>query len=260
MKTFLIVLFFLFANQEFTPLFILEEKADLMYKDNLDNLYLVDDYTIKKFNTSGELLFTYSDNYLGKISSVSIGEGLKVLVYYRNNAQLVVLDNTLSQLSPAVTLNFYNLGTTSLVCASSQNRFWFFDPLQGALIRTTNTFTDIFNSGNLDQILNLSLEPNLLLEWGNILYLNDPKIGILVFDIFGTYQKTIPIKGLKKFQVSEHGIYFMENGEFKFYDFKSFLIQNIEIPEKGITNALISNKLLYLQKNTVISVFSRNTF
>jgi hypothetical protein len=260
MNHFLIALVFLFVNQEFTPVFVVEEKVDLMYKDNLDNLYLVDNNTIRKYNPYGQLLFTYSDNFLGRISSVSIGEGLKVLVYYRNNAQLVVLDNTLSQLSSPVTLNFYNLGTTSLVCSSTQNSFWFFDPLQGAIIRTTNTFTEIYNSGNLDQILNLTLQPNLLKEWGNVLYLNDPNIGILVFDIFGTYQKTIPIKGLNEFQISEHGIYFMEEGVFKFYDFNTFLIQEVEIPKMEITNALISNKLLYLQNNNVISVFKRNTF
>lgn len=251
---------FFAISQDYTPSYIVEDEVDLMYKDNLDNLYIVDDNTIKKYNTEGELLFTYSDNYLGKISSVSILEGLKVLVYYRNNAQVVALDNTLSQLSPPVTLNYYNLGTTSLVCSSSQNRYWFYDPLQGALIRTTNTFKEVFNSGNLDQFLNLNLEPNLMKEWGNILYLNDPNLGILVFDIFGTYQKTIPIKGLENFQVSEYGIYFMENGQFKFYDFKSFLIQNIEIPQEGISNALISNKMLYLQSKSGVSVFNRNTY
>lgn len=260
MKILLLLLSLLFANQAYTPVFEVLGKADLMYKDNLDNLYIVDDYTIKKYNTKGELLFSYSDNYLGKISSVSIGEGLKVLVYYRNNAQLVVLDNTLSELSPPVALNFYNLGTTTLVCSSSQNRYWFFDPLQGALIRTTNTFTEVFNSGNLDQVLNQKLEPTLMKEWGNILYINDPKIGILVFDIFGTYQKTLPLKGLNGFQVSEYGIYYMDKGVFKFYDFKSFLIQNVEIPEEQVTKALISNKMLYLQSEKGISVFNRNTF
>ena len=256
----ILFLSFFTISQDYTPSYIVEDEVDLMYKDNLDNLYIVDDNTIKKYNTEGELLFTYSDNYLGKISSVSILEGLKVLVYYRNNAQVVALDNTLSQLSPPVTLNYYNLGTTSLVCSSSQNRYWFYDPLQGALIRTTNTFKEVFNSGNLDQFLNLNLEPNLMKEWGNILYLNDPNLGILVFDIFGTYQKTIPIKGLENFQVSEYGIYFMEKGQFKFYDFKSFLIQNIEIPQEGISNALISNKMLYLQSKSGVSVFNRNTY
>lgn len=258
-----ILLFFLLVfslDQDYTPVFELDDHVDLIYRDNLDNLYTVDEFTIKKYDPSGKLLFMYSDNYLGKISSLSITEGLKVMVYYQNNAQMVVLDNSLSQLAPPVALNFYNLGSVSLVCSSSQNRYWFYDPLQGSLIRTTNTFTQEFNSGNLDQILNLNLNPTLMTEWGNILYLNDPNEGILVFDIFGTYQKTLPLKGLKAFQVSEYGIYYVENGEFKFYDFKSFLIQTVQIPEIKATNALISNKMLFIKTEKGVSVFNRNTF
>jgi hypothetical protein len=260
MAVLLLFLSLFLSDQSYTPAYELAEKVDLIYKDNLDNLYTVENYTLKKYNPSGELLFTYSDNFLGRISSISIGEGLKLTVYYRNNAQLVVLDNTLSQLAPPVALNFYNLGTATLVCSASQNQFWFYNPLQGSLIKTTNTFSEVFNSGNLNQILDQTIQPNLMQEWANILYLNDPQVGILVFDIFGTYQKTLPLLGLDAFQVSEYGIYFMENGQFKFYDFKSFLIQSVDIPEKEITNALITNKMLFLQTKNGISVYNRNTF
>jgi len=259
MRTILLFIALVFSDQDFSKAFELKESFDLMYRDNLDNLYLVEDYTIKKFDSKGNLMFTYSDNYLGKISSLSIGEGLKVLVYYQNNAQMVVLDNSLSQLSPPVTLNYYNLGTVSLLCASSQNRYWFYDPLQGALIRTTNTFTEVFNSGNLNQLFAFELRPNLMTEWGNTLYLNDPNEGILVFDIFGTYKKTIPLKGLTNFQVSENGIFFMEDNAFFFYDFNSFLVQEVNLPESNAVKALISNKMLYLQTEIGVEAFYRNT-
>jgi len=260
MNRLLLFLTLLIPFQSIGQQFEIEGDFDLMYRDNLDNIYLVDNFTIKKYDSKGQFMFTYSDNYLGKISSLSIGEGLKVFVYYKNNAQLVVLDNTLSQLSPSVILNFYNLGTTTLVCSSVQNRFWFYDPLQGALIRTTNTFTQVFNSGNLDQLLNYEIEPNFMTEWGNNLYLNDPKEGILVFDIFGTYKKTIPLKGLIDFQVTEKGIFFMDNATFNYYDFTSFQIQEIELPESNCTKALISNKLLFIQFDSSVKVFNRNTF
>ncbi len=248
-----------FSIQDYTPAFELDGSVDLIYRDNLDNLYLVNDYTIKKYSPKGELMFSYSDNYLGKISSLSIGEGLKVLVYYQNNAQIVVLDNSLSQLTPAVALNFYNLGRVSLVCSSSQNRYWFFDPMQGALIRTTNTFSEVYNSGNLNQLLGFEITPNLMTEWGNTLYLNDPKQGILVFDIFGSYKKTIPLKNIDNFQISENGIFFMEKNAFFFYDFTSFIIQEIKLPRSDANKALISNKMLYILTDYSVNAFNRNT-
>ena len=249
-----------FSFQDYTLAFELEEEVNFIYRDNLDNLYLVDDYTIKKFDTKGNLMFSYSDNYLGKISSVSIGEGLKVYVYYNNNAQLVLLDNTLSNLSPPLTLNFYNLGTSSLQCSSIQNRYWFYDPLQGAIIRTTNTFSEVFNSGNLDQLLGLDLEVNFMTEWGNNLYLVDEKNGVFVFDIFGTYKKTIPIYGLKSIQVSEKGLFYIEEKKLKYYDFESFLFQEISTPLTTIDNALISSKMLYIEQANRIIAFKRNTY
>jgi len=260
MNHFLLFILLFLPIQDFESSFELKEEFNLMYRDNMDNLYLVGDYSIKKYSPEGDLMFSYADNYLGKISSVSIGVGLKVLVYYRNNSTLVVLDNTLSQLSPAVSLNFYNLGATSLVCSSVQNNYWFFDPLQGALIKTTNTFSEIFNSGNLNQILGNDIEANFMMEWGNQLYLNDPKEGILVFDFFGTYKKTIPLKGLDDFQVNEYGIFYMENNALMYYDFKSFLSEEVMLPMEVSHKVLISNKLLYIKTDTGLSAYKRNTF
>lgn len=249
-----------FSNQDYKLVFELEDDVNFIYRDNLDNLYLVDDFTIKKYDSKGTLLFAYSDNYLGKISSVSIGEGLKVYVYYANNSQLVLLDNTLSNLAEPASLNFYNLGTSTLQCSSIQNRYWFYDPLQGAIVRTTNTFTEVFNSGNLDQLLGLDLEANFMTEWGNNLYLVDANNGIFVFDIFGTYKQTIPIYGLNSIQVSEKGLFYVENNKLMYYDFSSFLFQEIELPMKNFDKALISSKMLYIELDNRIIAYKRNTF
>ena len=258
MKSILIILLAVLI-QSSTPLFEIKKESDQIYTDNLENLYLVKNFTLYKYNSSGNLLFTYSDNFMGNISSISIGEGLKVLVYYRDNGQLAVLDNTLSQIAASVNLNFNNLGTTTLATTSVQNSFWFYDPIGGAIIRTTNTINVIFNSGNLSQLLNYQINPNFMVEYSNKLYLNDPEIGIMVFDIFGTYLKTIPIKGLIKFQVAEKGLYFYSNNHLYFYDFQNFNQIDIPLPVKGAVQALVSNKMLFIQSNNTVSGWNRKT-
>jgi hypothetical protein len=196
---------------------------------------------------------------MGNISSISIGEGLKVLVYYRDNGQLTLLDNTLSQIAAPVNLNYNNLGTTTLATSSVQNSFWFYDPIQGAIVRTTNTINIIFNSGNLSQLLNYQINPNFMIEYSNKLYLNDPEVGIIVFDIFGTYLKTIPITGLLKFQVAEKGLYFYRNNHLYFYDFQNFNQIEIPLPVKESLQALVSNKMLFIQTNNAVSGWDRKT-
>ena len=258
MKSILIILLAVLI-QSSTSLFEIKKESDQIYTDNLENLYLVKDYTLYKYSPAGNLLFTYSDNFMGKISSISIGEGLKVLVYYRDNGQLAVLDNTLSQIAAPVNLNFNNLGTTILATTSVQNSFWFYDPIGGAIIRTTNTINVIFNSGNLSQLLNYQINPNFMVEYSNKLYLNDPDIGIMVFDIFGTYLKTLPIKGLIKFQVAEKGLYFYSNNHLYFYDFQNFEQIDIPLPVKGAVQALVSNKMLFIQSINKVSGWDRKT-
>jgi len=258
MKSLLLVLV-AFMIQTSTPLFEIPGEFDQIYTDNLGNLYLIDEFNLYKYNSAGNLHFTYSDNFLGKIGSISIGDGLKVLVYYSENAQMVVLDNTLSKISEPVNLNFNNLGTATLATTSVQNSFWFYDPLQGALIRTTNTINIIFNSGNLDQFLNYHINPNYMVEFSNHLYLNDPAIGVLVFDIFGTYLKTIPIMGLKTIQVAEKGIYFYRENHLFFYDFRDFNQSEIPLPVKGTLQALVSNKMLFIQSKHSVSGWDRKS-
>ena len=258
MKVFLFVLLSVLF-QTSTPLFEIPGETDQIYTDNLGNLYLVKDFNLFKYNSTGNLLFNYSDNFLGEISSIAIGEGLKVMVYYGENAQLTVLDNTLSKISATVNLNFNNLGTATLATTSVQNSFWFFDPFQGALVRTTNTMTVIFNSGNLNQMLNYRINPNYMVEFSNNLYLNDPEIGILVFDIFGTYLKTIPIMGLKKFQVAEKGLYFYRDNHLFYYDFRDFKQAEIPLPVKGTRQALVANKMLFIQTNNSVSGWDRKS-
>lgn len=258
MKSFLVIVLSVLI-QSSAPLFEITTEADQIYTDNLGNLYVVKDFTLYKYNSSGNLLFNYSDNFMGSISSISIGEGLKVLVYYRDNGQLVLLDNTLSQIAAPVNLNFNNLGTSTLATSSVQNSFWFYDPIGGSIIRTTNTINVIFNSGNLSQLLNYQVNPNFMVEYSNKLYLNDPDIGILVFDIFGTYLKTLPITGLLKFQVAEKGLYFYSKNDLFFYDFQNFEQIYIPLPEKGALQALVSNKMLFIQTKYMVSGWDRKT-
>jgi hypothetical protein len=56
------------------------------------------------------------------------------------------------------------------------------------------------------------IKPNFLSANNEFVYLNDPLVGIMVFDIFGSYQKTIPILGLKKFTVKEGKIIYGNAG------------------------------------------------
>ena len=75
-----------------------------------------------------------------------------------------------------------------------------------------NALSKIVNQpGNLNQILSIKIKPNFLIEQNGFLYLNCPDLGIQVFDIFGTYVKTMGIKGLNQFQMSNEYLYYQND-------------------------------------------------
>ena len=179
------------------------------------------------------------------------------MVYYQETGQLVVLNNTISELSPAVVLNLNGLGTATLATTSVQNSYWFYDPIQGAIIRTTNTFKEIFNSGNLDQLLGVQINPTFMIERGDRLYLNDPLQGVLVFDLFGTYLKTIPIFGINSFQVTEHGIYYLKDHQSVLYSFKNFDQTQQTIPVVKADQVLFTRGYLFIRNERKASIWKR---
>jgi hypothetical protein len=178
--------------------------------DQFGNYYDVSSREIRKYNLNGELLFTYSNNILGEISSVDATNPLKVLVYFKDFTKVLTLDDAMSARGEVLNLNDLSLEETSLVCRSYNNGVWFYNPIKYQLIRVENR--QVINvSSNLTNLLGENIQPNYLLEFSEKVYLGDAKSGILVFDVYGTYLKTIPIYDVKAFQVKQKYILYVNS-------------------------------------------------
>jgi hypothetical protein len=118
----------------------------------------------------------------------------------------------------------------------------------------------VHSSGNLGQLTGNELKPNFLLEADNRVYLNNPAIGVLVFDIYGTYIKTIPIKELNSFQISDDEMVYFKNGELHSYQLKTLTEKNILLPASdssaSILSARIERSKLYLLNKQNLSLYS----
>lgn len=206
------------------------DTAQYIETDNLNNLYLIDKSEIKKYNNKGELLFRYSDMQLGNIGSVDVSYPLRPLLVYPDLNYLVILDNTLSNNRGKINLLDYNIGLGLLACSSVQNHFWIYDAMQFALIRVDENFKKVNATGNLSQILGIDFAPTGMVEFANKLYINNPSTGILVFDIFGTYIKTIPIQDLTHFQIAENELIYLKNNRLIQYNTLLFESKEVELP------------------------------
>ncbi|MDB4534324.1 hypothetical protein N9242_05570 [Vicingaceae bacterium] len=220
MKKILYILVICFAGNISAQIKTVDFKGDVLATDQLGYYYEVGETDIKKYTGTGDLDCSYSNNVLGVIANVDVSNPQKILVYFRDFTKILILDNTLSPTSDVIDLTDLELDETTLVCRSYNNGTWYYDPVRFELIRKDQELITTNTSGNISNLLNKNIQANFLVENNNRVYLNDETLGILVFDNYGTYLKTLPIQGLRSFQVKEKQIvYSNKDSQVETYDF-----------------------------------------
>ncbi len=253
--TILIILTFN-SNNNFVLYKSIKTKAKFVTVDKLGNIYLVNNDEILKYDNNVNFLMSYSNKDLGKITYVDVSDPLKVLVFYKDFGQIVFLDNTLSIKGDVLLLETYELEQSTLACSSYESAFWVYEPNMYKLIRVDKNFQITQQSGNITQLIGAEISPNCLTENNNFIYLNDPKIGVLVFDRYGTYSKTIPFKGLTSFQIIGDKLIYTETSLIKTYNLKTLEETTTKLPEEKPLSVNVWQEKLYILNNKEINIYS----
>ncbi len=232
------------ADDTLKNLYTIKSKADFFTTDNFGNTYLVKADEIRKYNPQGDLLKMFSAKSLGKITSVDASNPLRVLVFYKDFASVLFVDDLLSQNGDVINLLDLSLEQSDVVCNSFNNGLWLFNRQNTNLVRLDDDLHTKVNTGNLNNLLGITLKPNFLLEYDGYIYLNNPAEGILVFDIYGTYFKTITLKNLSHFQVKENLLLYFLGGELKSYNLK--LLTEATMTFKDATDIRVEKENYYL--------------
>jgi hypothetical protein len=254
----LLILLPLFSPMDTTGLELLAKvnfKADNFTTDNQGNLYLSKADELKKYSRDGLLLHPYSDKSLGRITSVDATNFLKLLVFYRDFSKMVFLDNMLAPTGEPIQLQRFQLEQATLAATSHNNGMWLYDQFAFKLIRLGQNLKQSHETPNIMQLFGYPINPNFLLEINNVVYLNNPETGILVFDMYGTYSKTIPIMGLESFQVYDNKLFYFKNKEFRSYNLRTLEESKIEVPEAAPRNVRIERNRLYVLTRDGLNIY-----
>lgn len=208
-----------------------------------------------RINKKGEVAFKFNNNALGTITSVDANNALKILVYYADYSTIITLDNTLSQTGR---INLLELGSNqvSAACVALDNNIWIYDAVLYRLRKIDANMNVLMQSEDLNALIGQSVRANFLMEKDNFLYLNDPSLGILVFDIYGTYIKTIPLTGLNQFQKIQDRLVFFKEGKLFSYHLLTFTIEEITLPASECINAAIEKDRLFLLHKKQLEVYA----
>jgi hypothetical protein len=234
-------------------------KVDFFTTDNLGQVYLIKGDQLFKYNKFGSLLFTYSNKVLGQITIIDASNPLRLLLYYRDFGQIEFLDDALSLIGSAINLEEKLMGQSTLACASTNDEMWLYDPLDFRLVRINQKLKVSYESLNINQISGTNILPNLLIEYNNWVYLNNPATGILVFDVYGTYSKTIPIKGLQSFKFEDNQLFYFKDKKLISYDLNRFSETEMMLPKLSLDAKNIrierAEKLLAVLKENKLELF-----
>lgn len=243
------------GNKSWKRIWATAATGNQIYTDHLGDIYIVRGDQLSKYKSNGAFFRAYSNKNLGEITSVDAANPLKIIVFYRDFSRVVFLDNTITDNGEPVKLDEFNMEQASLVCWSYDNGIWIYDPIRFSLTRINQQLKIQNEILNLNQILGFPLQPVWMIEADNYLFISVPDHGILQFDIFGTYMRTLQTRNVKKFDVGGESIVYTDTEDrLHLYQIKTSTEDTVTLPLKNIKDfAIDKNRMILLTQDSLYS-------
>ncbi|MEN0006696.1 MAG: hypothetical protein AAF798_21255, partial [Bacteroidota bacterium] len=231
--------------------------AALFTTDKLQNTYIATSTNqLLRYDSECQERFQYNNYTLGNLQSIDVSNPLNIILFYPEFQSIIVLDRTLNFSGE---VNLLDLGLINVSCIGSavDNNIWVYDDAAFSLKKISQGGTIITSSNDLSLELPTPPSPIQLIARENSVYLNDPKVGILMFNQFGQYQKTIPITHIESFQVIGEQLIFQQDQKLFSYDPKALKANPIPLPEQN-SSAIqwqVQKNRLYLLDDTALHIY-----
>lgn len=224
--------------------------------DRLGNAYVIVENQLLEFDSLGKPKANYSEAGSGTLTSVDASNPLKIVLFYRDFARLQLLNNKLSKES-TIDLRDAGIMQPLVACQSFLDGYWIFDQQDFSLKKIDLSLRIVYQSGNMNQTLGYALQPESITEANDFVYMNNPNTGILVFDKFGNYYKTIPVTGIVSFQVIEKNLLYLKNNKLTRFDLSTLAENEIILPPHEIlVSARFEQQKLFLLTTASLAFYS----
>lgn len=225
--------------------------------DKLQQVYAVTPTNeLIKYDAKGTELFRFNNNTLGELGWVDATDPFNVLLYYPDFQVAITLDRTLN-ITSETNLWAFDLVNVQAVGTSLDNQLWVYDDQSFQLKEIDRNGQVLTESNNLNLILPAAPRPVSIQARENRVYVNDPAMGILVFDNFGQYIRLLDLQGLSHFQVWQDRLFYQKDTTLLAYDLRSFLTTRIALPAgvKPSDQVRLQRELLFVRKEGGIEVW-----
>ena len=200
--------------------------------DNLDNIYILNKSNqIKKYNSNGDSVAIYNDvKKFGRATLIDVSNPLKILLYYRDFATVVMLDRFLNAVN-SIDLRKQNIFQAKAIGQSYDNKIWVYDEIENKLKKVDEDGKLLQETPDFRLLLGAAPSPLKIFDENKFVYVYDSIYGVYVFDYFGSLKNNIMIDHWKNFKVAGKYIFGSRTDTLFRYEIASFRVDEWKMPE-----------------------------
>jgi hypothetical protein len=226
--------------------------------DNLGNLYVIQNNSISKLDSSGKQTYSQSIKSLGQISEIEPINAMKLVLFSEEQQSICFMDNTLSLNGNCKYFDAFDIKNAKLIATSNRpNLIWVLDEY-----RSTILLIDIVNNKimqrveNMKGILNETSDFVDLTEKNNFLYLTSASGKVYQFDQMlsetGIQLENFAQQSNEKIEYA----FLLKNDQIIILNLSSNDSKSINSPEKNVIDFKIQGDFLYFRSERIISKYS----
>ncbi|SHK38079.1 hypothetical protein SAMN02746009_00841 [Hymenobacter psychrotolerans DSM 18569] len=228
----------------------LDRRGTLYVADSRDN--------IRQYGPDGQALNTFSPPQPGHVAQLEAWNTTKILVFYDDRQQLLLLDRFAAPLGQFNLLDLLD-GTARAATLAPDDRLWLLNESDLTLRQFDANAKTFTHSTPLDLLIGRSRPDfRFLREYQNNLYLVDRVNGIYVFDNLGNYRKKLPFAGLNTIGFRGDELYFLADGAIQFFQLYTFSQRTLPLPPAIAADArqvLVGEDYAYVFTAAGVSVY-----
>lgn len=229
--------------------------AHLISTDHVGNLYVVrNNNVLVKYNSNGDSLAIFNEVRKGRITHVDATNPLRVLLFFQDFGQVIVLDNMLSRKN-IIKLNSIGLFNVTAIAGSVDGNIWCYDADQGNLLKIDDKASIRFQQ-SLRNMFDRTPSLSYMVEEERVLYAVDTSSGIEKFDLYGYHMASFPFKTHEIQWFNNQFIYF-QTPSLVSYNTLSMNERKLELPHpETVQQVRMEREGIYIRREHSVEVYT----
>lgn len=253
-------IFFLVAGNAQAQNYKFSRKIELsgnFTTDPLSNIYNYKGGDIFKYASDGTLLASYSNREFGEITHLDASNPMKILAVFGTFSKAVILDVSLSA-NIMVDLSILGSPDQQVICLSKEQGFWIYDRNEMVIKRLNETLSVILEGTSLRQVSSEPLDPIQIFDSGSWILLFINQYGVLVFDRYGTYFKTIPVTETDNIQILNVNEFIFKDGDgMMSIDIQKGITKKFRLPlNDPADNVRVEAGHIFIHNGDILNIYS----